>query len=119
MSNFTFDDNLERRLEELRKIGESHAAAKKQLSILDHGRKILLAKLMKEKQVKSTGKLESVSAQEREARATVEYENYIEQLGQAIEEESKWAWQKEIVRINFEIWKTKMINSVVEKKHYG
>jgi len=119
MSNFTFDDSLEKRLNELRKIGDKHAAAKKQLSILDHGRKIMLSKIMKEKQINSSGKLESVSAQEREARATKEYQNYIEQLGQAIEEESKWAWQKEIVRINFEIWKTRMINSVVEKKHYG
>jgi len=38
--------------------------------------------------------------------ATKEYQNYKEQLGQAIEEESKWAWQKEIVRINLKFGRT-------------
>ena len=116
----TFDDLLENKLEKLREIGIKHAEAKRKFSIMDHGRKILLAKLMKEKQLNSTtGKMDSVNAQEREARADQRYQDHIEGLGIAIEEEAKWSWEKKIVDINFESWKTKMIHSVVEKKHYG
>jgi len=37
----------------------------------------------------------------------------------AIEKESELAWEKEIVRINFETWKTKVINQMREAKDYG
>ena len=108
----SFDDLLEFKLEKLREIGLKHAQAKHKLAIMEHGRKILLAKLM-------TGKELPVNAQEREARSDERYQNHITSLGIAIEEEAKWAWEKKIVDINFESWKTKMINSTVEKKHYG
>jgi hypothetical protein len=120
MSNFTFDDNLETRMHQLREIGKQYAEAKRNLVFLEHSRKILLSKLMKEYQLNcSTGKLESIASQEREARSDKRYEKHIESLAEAVRQESELSWQREIVRINFETWKTKMINSVVEKKHYG
>ena len=116
----SFDDLLEFKLVKLREIGLRHAEAKHKLAILEHGRKILLAKLMKEKQLnKNSGKELPVNAQEREARSDERYQNHITSLGIAIEEEARWSWEKKIVDINFESWKTKMINNTVEKKHYG
>ena len=115
----SFDDLLEFKLEKLREIGLRHAEAKHKLAILEHGRKILLAKLMKEKQLNKTGKELPVNAQEREARSDERYQNHITTLGIAIEEEARWSLEKKIVDINFESWKTKMINNTVEKKHYG
>ena len=115
----SFDDLLEFKLEKLREIGLKQAEAKRKLAIMEHGRKILLAKLMKEKQLNKTGKELPVNAQEREASSDERYQNHITTLGIAIEEEAKWAWEKKIVDINFESWKTKMINNTVEKKHYG
>jgi hypothetical protein len=76
------EEYIERRMHELRKLGKDHADAKKNLTKLDHGRKILLSVIMKEKMINSnTGKMDSVNAQEREARADdrykmAEYKNY-------------------------------------------
>ena len=104
----------------LRGLGKDHAKAKGQLSLLDHNRKILLSTLMKEKMINSnTGKMDSVNAQEREARADQRYIDHIKALAIAIEKESELAWEKEIVRINFETWKTKVINQMREAKDYG
>jgi len=63
--------------------------------------------------------MDSVNAQEREARADQRYIDHIKALAIAIEKESELAWEKEIVRINFETWKTKMINQIKEYKNYG
>ena len=49
----------------------------------------------------------------------VKYEEHIKALAEAVQQEAEWAWQKKIVEINFETWKTKMINQTVEKKNYG
>ncbi len=119
MSDFTFDDVLEFKLDQLREIGIKHAEAKKNLTILEHGRNILLSRLMKEYQLNSNGKFNSAVAQEREARSDPRYEQHITSLGEAVRIESELNWQKKIVDINFESWKTRMINSTVEKKHYG
>ena len=120
MSDFTFDDVLELKMSKLREIGDRHAEAKKNLTYLEHSRNILLSRLMKEYQLISTsGKLESAVAQEREARADGRYEQHIKSLAEAVRIESELNWQKQLVQINFEVWKTKMINSTVEKKNYG
>jgi hypothetical protein len=114
------EEITEQHMHKLRELGEKHAKAKGQLSLLDHNRKILLSTLMKEKMISSnSGKLESVNAQEREARADQRYTDHIKALAIAIEKESELAWEKEIVRINFETWKTKMINQMKEYRNYG
>lgn len=114
------EDTLEMKLHDLRMIGQKHAEAKSKLTKLEHSRKILLATIMKEKMINSnTGKLDSVNAQEREARADDRYKQHIEALAIAVKEEAKWHWEKRIVEINFETWKTKTINQMKEAKHYG
>ncbi len=116
----TYDDLIELKLEKLREIGIKHAEAKKNLTILEHGRKILLARLMKEYQLNSTtGKLETAAAQEREARSDERYQKHIQALAEAVQIESELNWQKKIVDINFDTWKTKMINDGRERKNYG
>ena len=32
---------------------------------------------------------------------------------------AKWNWEKKIVEMNFETWKTKMISQMKERKQYG
>ena len=114
------EEITEQHMHILRGLGKAHAKAKGQLSLLDHNRKILLSTLMKEKMINSnTGKMDSVNAQEREARADQRYIDHIKALAIAIEKESELAWEKEIVRINFETWKTKVINQMREAKDYG
>ena len=68
------EEITEQHMHILRGLGKDHAKAKGQLSLLDHNRKILLSTLMKEKMINSnTGKMDSVNAQEREARACLLY----------------------------------------------
>ena len=114
------DEITEQHIHKIREIGLKHAKASKDRTYLEHSRHILLAKLMKEHMVSSnTGKLDSVSSQNREARADPRYETHIKGLAEAVEEELKWEWEKFIVRTNFEMWKTKMINQFKEAKDYG
>lgn len=114
------EEVLEMHMDKLRNIGQKHAVAKANLTALEHGRKILLATLMKEKMINSnTGKLDSVNAQEREARTDERYQKHIDKLANAVQEEAKWHWEKRCVEINFETWKTKMINQMKEAKSYG
>jgi|TARA_R110002050_G_scaffold299100_1_gene463834 hypothetical protein len=114
----TDNDVLEKKMHELREIGEKHAKARGNVSLLEHGRKILLSTIMKEVMVKGK-EFSTIAAQEREARADDRYQTHISALAIAIEEETKWAWEKKIVDMNFESWKTKMINQTVERKKYA
>ena len=110
------DISKENQLNNLREIGKNHAQAKRKVTILEHGRQILLADLMKKYMLAGE---KTVAGQDRESRADDKYKTHIEALGYAIEEELKWAWEKRIVEINFEKWKTNMINNTIERKHYG
>ena len=111
------EQSKEKQMHDLRAIGLNHAKAKRQLSILEHGRQILLSELMKKYML--LGSSTTAVAQDREARSDIAYKNHIEALGIAIEEELKWSWEKKIVDINFERWKTNMISQTIERKHYG
>ena len=110
------DEHREKQIHKLREIGEKHAEAKQNLAVLEFGRQILLSELMKKYMV---GGEKTAAGQEREARADPEYKKHIEALGIAISEEAKWAWEKKIVDINFERWKTQMINQTIERKNYN
>jgi hypothetical protein len=110
------EDAKEQQMHTLREVGKKHAAAKRNLTVLEHGRQIMLSDLMKEYMLKGE---KTAAGQEREARADPRYKEHIEGLGEAVEEELKWAWEKNIVDINFEKWKTNMINQTIERKKYG
>ena len=114
------EEVLEQKLQKIREIGEKHAIAKSELARLEHGRKILLAVLMKKFMINSnTGKLDSAVAQDREARASDEYKAHINKLAKAVKEEAKWNWEKKLVEMNFEKWKTQTISQMIEYKNYG
>ena len=110
------EDAKEQQMHTLREVGKKHAAAKRNLTVLEHGRQIMLSDLMKEYMLKGE---KTAAGQEREARADPRYKEHIEALGIAVEEELKWAWEKKNVDINFKKWKTNMINQTIERKKYG
>ena len=114
------EEITEQHMHKLRELGKDHTKAKGQMTLLDHGRKILLAELMKEHMINSnTGKLDSVASQEREGRCDPRYEEHIKALAQAVQNEAELSYEKTIININFETWKTKMINQMKEYKNYG
>jgi hypothetical protein len=115
-----YDEILEKKMHELRQIGEKHAKYRKLKLYLQHYRKILLAKLMKEHMLNSnTGKMETAVAQDREARADPKYKQLIRKLAMAEEKELKYAWEKKLFEMKFDEWKTGMINQTIEAKKYG
>tara|TARA_R100000687_G_C6373051_1_gene128918 strand:- start:145 stop:504 length:360 start_codon:yes stop_codon:yes gene_type:complete len=113
------EEAIERRLHELRKLGERHAKAVANKTELEHGRKILLAELMKQYMINSNGKLESVNAQEREARSDPRYKKHIKRLAVLTGQEIKFRWQKRLIEINYETWKVKQYNMAQEARAYG
>jgi len=114
------EEILERKMHKLRQIGEKHAKYRKIRLYLQHYRKILLAKLMKEKMLNSnTGKMDTAVAQDREARVDPRYKQLIRRWALAEEQELKWAWEKKLFEMSFDEWKTGMINQTIEAKKYG
>ena len=114
------EEYQEQQIHKLRELGKKYSKAKGQVTLLDHSRKILLAKLMKEHMINSnTGKLDSVASQEREARSDPRYEEHIKAFAIAVQNEAELSYEKTIININFETWKTKMINQMKEFKNYG
>ena len=53
------------------------------------------------------------------ARASDEYKQHIDKLAKAVKEEAKWNWEKKLVEMNSEKWKTETISQMKEYKNYG
>ncbi len=111
------EQELEKRMEEIRQIGDSYASAKANLNYLEHYRKIRLAQMMKQKM--STCANMSVAKADLESRAEEEYIKLCQDLKNAVEQESKLAWSKKMVELKFEFWKTNQISAMSERKKYG
>ena len=80
-------------------------------------RKIRLAQMMKEKLSNCTNM--SVAKADLEARAEEEYIKLCQDLKNAVQQESKLAWEKKMVELKFEFWKTNQISAMSERKKYG
>lgn len=111
------EQELEKRMEEIRKIGDSYATAKANLNYLEHYRKIRLAQMMKQKMASCNNM--SVAKADLESRAEEEYIKLCQDLKNAVEQESKLAWEKKMVELKFEFWKTNQISAMSERKKYG
>lgn len=111
------EQELEKRMEEIRQIGNNYATAKANLNYLEHYRKIRLAQMMKEKLSNCTNM--SVAKADLEARAEEEYIKLCQDLKNAVQQESKLAWEKKMVELKFEFWKTNQISAMSERKKYG
>ena len=111
------EQELEKRMEEIRQIGNDYATAKANLNYLEHYRKIRLAQMMRQKM--STCANMSVAKADLESRAEEEYIKLCQDLKNAVEQESKLAWEKKMVELKFEFWKTNQISAMSERKKYG
>jgi len=111
------EQELEKRMEEVRQIGNNYATAKANLNYLDHYTKIRLAQMMIEKLSNCTNM--SVAKADLESRAEEEYIKLCQDLKNAVQQESKLAWEKKMVELKFEFWKTNQISAMSERKKYG
>lgn len=107
---------VEKRLDELRKLGQEAAAAKKEMVMSEEGKKGMLAILMKEYASKG---FESAVAQEREARADPRMSQFIEAWGIAVEKYESARWELEVAKIGVSARQTLEATRRAEMKGYG
>ena len=110
------ENAIERRMHELRQIAKEYAEAKSQQAYLEHFRKAKLSILMKKYEGHGVN---SVTAQERDAHADPEYQEFLEGLREATRIAEKLFWELQIARMGAELWRTQQANMRVERKGYG
>ena len=111
------EQELEKRMEEIRQIGDSYAKAKGNLNLLENKRKIELARMMKLKM--SSNEKMSVAKADLESRSTEEYLELCIELSQAVEEEQRLWWERKIIEMKFDYWKVNQFAVMSERKKYG
>lgn len=111
------DDAREQRQHEIRLKVAEYAQAKAARVKLEHYRKVKKARLMKwaERELKC----QTTAAQEREAYAHSDYEEVISGLEAATETETRLYWELEMLRMEFEAWRTRAANNRAERARYG
>lgn len=112
----TSDEAIERRLNELRDTAKEYSIAYAQKEYLEEFKKSKLAILMK--QAERDGFATS-AAQEREARASKDYQDLLTGLQAATEKSESLRWELKIAEIGAEVWRTKEANKRAERKGYG
>lgn len=107
---------VERRLSELRSLGESAAKAKREMVMAEEGKKSMLAVLMKEYATKG---FDSAVSQEREARADDRMKQFIESWGDAVQIYESARFQLEVAKIGVSAYQTLEATRRVEMRGYG
>lgn len=110
------EEIVERRLAELRALGREYAKAKSDAVKMEEGKKSKLAVLMKRYATKG---FDSAAAQEREARADPEFQEYLEAWAVAVETAESARWQLEVAKIGVEIRRTMEATRRAEMSGYG
>jgi hypothetical protein len=107
---------MARRIEELRVDGGLAAKAKADLVYLEEFKKSKLAILMKQAEAKG---FTSIAAQEREARASDDYIEFLKTLRDATEESEKQEWGMRISLKGADLYQTSQIAEMSERKLLG
>lgn len=116
VSDLAVDEILEAQFEDVRTLVKIYAKAKGDRLHLDEFKKIKKAQLMKVAEMQG---FNAISAQEREARASPDYEKLIVGLAEAVETESRAYWELKLSEWRFEAWRTLQANERSERKRYG
>lgn len=110
------NDKAEARLAELRTMSEHYAKAYADRTFLEEFRKSKLAMLMKDFEGQGYS---TAAAQEREARASADYIELLENLRTATEQSEKLRWQLEVSKLGVAVWQTTQANERSERRAYG
>jgi hypothetical protein len=109
-------ERLERFLVRLREAGERYAHAAATYEQFDHQRKVVLAEQMKEAEEKGAT---SAAAQEREARASLTYSNFLDQLFEARLELELARSDLDALKLSASLAQTIKANERAEVRAYG
>ena len=115
LSDFT-TEQIELRLQELRKKSAEYGEAHADVAYLERFEKAKLAILKKEYGVQGA---KSDAAQETLARADPEYIKVLEALRDATGRKEKIRYELEIIKLIVGVWQTQQANERQEKRAYG
>lgn len=107
---------IEAHLERVRKASRDYAKAESEYQKLDHFRHSLLANLMRRAEQDGC---KSAVAQDREARASREYTEFLEGLAVAHERSIRLKWDLEIAKWQVELYRTQEATRRVELRALG
>ena len=110
------DEAIETRLNELREKAAEYATAYAEKEYLEEFKKTKLALLMKDAEKSGCT---SAAAQEREARASKEYSDFLDGLKAATEKAERLRWQLRIAEIGADVWRSQEATKRAERKGYG
>lgn len=108
--------DIERLLEEYRKYEEEYPGARAHRVYLEEFRKSKVALLMRKAEAAGS---KTVSAQERDAHADKEYQDFLDGLREAVEREERCRYHIKRVELEIEVWRTTQANERFERKSYG
>lgn len=110
------DEQIEKRMGELRATSRAYAKAKAQYDYLEDFKKSKVAILMKAAELKG---FKTSAAQEREALAHDEYLELLKGLQVANEEAERLRWELKLSEIASEIWRTNESTRRAEMRGYA
>ena len=110
------DEQIERRMYELRGTAKAYAKAKAEYEYLEDFKKSKLAMLMKDAEVAGFA---TAAAQEREARANPDYIVVLQGLRAANEQAEVLKRELWLAELGAEIWRTNESSRRIEMKGYG
>ena len=110
------DEQIERRMSELRETSARYAKAKASYDYLEDFKKSKLAILMKD--AEKAG-FTTAAAQEREARAHQDYIELLDGLRVANEEAEKLRWELRLAELGAEVWRTQESSRRAEMRGYA
>jgi hypothetical protein len=109
-------EKAEARLAEMREKAVIYSEAVAQKNYLEKFRESKLAILMKEAELVGH---KTAAAQDREARASKDYIQLLEDLKTATEISEKLKWELEILKLGVAVWQTTQANERIDRKGYG
>jgi hypothetical protein len=110
------DEQIERRMHELRELAPQYAKARAQVAYLDEFKKSKLAMLMK---VAEQHGATTAAAQERDARCHPDYLELLEGLKEAMERAETLRWELQVTSIRADVWRTQEATKRAERRGYG
>ena len=110
------DEAIEKRMHELRETAAKYAKAYAERQHLEDYKHSLLAILMKRYETEGH---KTAAAQEREARADVEYRDHLFALKDANEQAERLRWELKFAEMSIDIYRTREASKRAERKGYG
>lgn len=108
--------DIERLLTEYRGLVDGHSKAKAKRIYLEEFKKSKMAILMKDAEMSGA---KTSAAQERDAYANQDYQEFLKGLAVAVQEEERLRYEMKSLEMEMEVWRTLRADERMERKVYG